>query len=168
MEFFEERLLLLVEVLVLLQLDFVLPLHFLEAALIADNFALCEFKLRLDLLVLLQLFFKLFFHDLRLLQRNFNLLVFLLLLALGFASSVDVLVCFGKIVLELLDDVHVSVDDFVVVVLDVVVLLLVLLRQLFDGSVFLLLNFGNFSLTLSFHIASKNRHFVFILALNFL
>ena len=71
-----------------------------------------------------------------------------------------------QLLLQLLDDIHVGVDDLVVVVLDVLVLLLMSRSEFLDSDVFLRFDLLDTHFSLLVHILTKQLHLVLILVLN--
>jgi hypothetical protein len=95
-------------------------------------------------------------------QGNNHLFVCLFLVHFVLLFECVFLLCISEFILELFDDVQVSVGDFLVVVLDVIVLLRMLGCQFFDGDVLLVLNLLNQSLSLPLHLLSQQQHFVLV------
>lgn len=62
--------------------------------------------------------------------------------------------------------VHIQARNVIVVVANFLVLLLVLVLELFDGSVFLGFNLGDLSLSFGLHVLTKTRHLRLVLFLD--
>lgn len=165
-ELVEELLLLVLQVLVLLESHFVLPLNVLVFFLDFDDSALLIGQLLPHLVVLL-----LFLHQeddvlLDVLQGLDDHVVSSMLLDLvsvcsGFTASLDL-----EVGPQGANHVHVESGDVVVVVPDVLVLLLVLSFESVDSAVLLGFNLRNFQLALRFHVFAKTSHLSLVLFLD--
>jgi len=118
MEMIEEFLLLLLEVLELLEFNFVLPLHFFIFALELFYFNLASSEFHLDVLVLLVLFHQLLNLVICFFERVHDLSVLLLLCSLVFLFVLVFPLLLGKVFLKLLDNVEIRARDLIVVLFD--------------------------------------------------
>ena len=165
-ELFKELLLLLLDVLVLLEAHFVLPLQVLVLFLGLYDFAL----------LLSQQFSNLVVLDLPLLKASYVLAnIFKRLNYHVVVRMLDVLFAVSRVFTNLLvfeistkrrDHVHVQTRDVVVVIVDVLVLLVVLSFELFNTFVLLGLNLCNLCFALSFHVLTQACHLGLILLLD--
>ena len=165
-ELFKELLLLLLDVLVLLEAHFVLPLQILILFLGLHDFALLLCQHLSNLIVL----------DLPLLKASYVLAnIFKRLNYHVVVRMLDVLLAISRVFTNLLvfeistkrrDHVHVQTRDVVVVIVDVLVLLVVLSFKLFNTFVLLGLNLCNLCLALGFHVFAQASHLGLVLLLN--
>lgn len=156
----------MLNVLVLLETNFILPLNILVFFLSLNNL----------LLLLRQLFANLVVFDLPF-EKTSNLF-FDMLKGLDnhiIVSMLDILLTVGRgftnlFVFEVTtkrgDHVHVESGNVVVVVMDVLILCVVLCLQLFNCLVLFRFDFGNFSLALRLHVLSQSSHLGLILFLD--
>ena len=166
-EFLKQLLLLLFDVLVLLQTNFILPLSLLVNTLLLHNLGLLVSELLPHSVVRNLQFLKPGNLLLDLLKRLHNLLVLsltdhLLPVCSGFSNLFSF-----EIRAKGANHVHVQARDVVVVIMDILVLLVVLGLQLLNSLVLLSLNLGNLSLPLGFHVFSEASHLGFVLLLDF-
>ena len=152
MELLEQLLLLVLNVLVLLEADFVLPLEVLVLLLSFDDSALLVGQLLAHLVVfnlLLREACNVLFH---LLQRLHDLVVggVLGLFIAGSSRLFDLLRL--EVSAQRGDHVHIEARDFVVVAVNVLVLLVVLYLKLLNGAVLFGLDLGDLRLSLGLHI----------------
>ena len=166
MELFEELFLLLLNVLVLLEAHFVLPLEVLVLLLRLNDPALPVGQLLAHLVVqhlLLEEHGDLLFH---VLERFHNLVVIGVLSLLITSSRCLTDFLSLEVGAECADHVHVECCDVMVVVMNVLILLVVLRLQFLDSAVLLSLNLCDLRLALCFHFLTQARHFCLVLLLN--
>ena len=166
-ELFKELLLLLLDVLVLLEAHFVLPLQVLILFLGLHDFALLLCQQLSNLIVL----------DLPLLKASYVLANILERLHYHVVvSMLDILFTISRVFTNLLvfevstkrcDHVHIQTRDVVIVIVDVLVLLVVLSFKLLNTPVLLSLYLCNLCFALSFHVFAQARHLGLILLLDF-
>ena len=165
-ELLKQLLLLLLNVLVLLETNFILPLGLLEEALLLHDLGLFRSELHPHNIVSLLLFLQTSNLFLDLLEGLDDLLVLGLtdhFLAIG--GSLSDFLSF-EVSAQSADHVHVQTSDVVVVVVDVLVLLVVLSLELLDCFVFLGLNLGDLSFSLRLHVLSETGHLGLVLLLD--
>ena len=166
-ELFKELLLLLLDVLVLLEAHFVLPLQVLILFLGLHDFALLLCQQLSNLIVL----------DLPLLKASYVLANILERLHYHVVvSMLDILFTISRVFTNLLvfevstkrcDHVHIQTRDVIIVIVDVLVLLVVLSFKLLNTPVLLSLYLCNLCFALSFHVFAQARHLGLILLLDF-
>ena len=165
-ELLKQLLLLLLNVLVLLMANLVLPLHVLVLLLSLEDLALL-FSQHLPHFIVLYLLFleprNVFSHIFQRLHDHIVVRVLDHLFAIG-RSFADFLVF--EVGSQGGDHVHVEARDIVVVVMNVLVLLVVLRFQLFDGTILSRFDLGDFSFALGLHVLPQARHLSFVLLLD--
>lgn len=152
--------LLFLEVLVLLELNFVLPLVFLVL-----GFEILDLNLALAKLLLNALMLRVFLAQLNDVLISFlegidDLSILVLLLDFVLLCVLVFLLFLGEIILQLLDDVQVSVRDLLVVLFDGGVFLGVLARQVLDRLILLGFNLRDLSFAFLFHVLAQEQHLV--------
>ena len=158
MELIEELLLLMLQVLELLEPHLVLPLNVLVILLNPNDCALFLSKILPDFVIQRLQFLEaddVFLDVLKGLHDHIVGGVLLNLVTIGgsFATSLNL-----EIGSQGADHVHVQTSDVVVVVPDVLVLLLVLNLESFDGTVLLGFNLRDLRFSLGFHVLTETCH----------
>lgn len=154
-ELIKQLLLFPLKVLELLKSHLILPLDLLGGALKLGNALLGFSELLHDNVVFLLGFQKLANLLIGLSQRLNHFVVSLLLVHL-FLLGVRVLFSsITKLILQLFDNIEISVSNLIVIVLDLSILLSMLSSKLSNGSILLLLNHSNLTLSLVLHLGSK-------------
>ena len=139
-EVVEQFFLLSLEILELLQPDFVLPLYVLQNGVMVHNCCLRCLQFRRYVIVFPFLFtqflhlFTSFLERLHYLLVSFFLVHLLLLLRSVFLLGIS------QFIFQLLNDVQVSVRNFLIVILNVTVLLSMLLGEFLDSLILLVFN----------------------------
>jgi len=165
-ELSKEGLLLLLQVLVLLKFDFVLPLGFLVGPLHLPDFVSTLFKVLLDFDVLQLLLAELNLLLLSTVEGLSHVLVGVIVPSVLLMGALSFVIGGGQILLEELDDVHVGSSDVAVVLFDLLVFLLVLECTLLNLGVLADFDQSNLALALSLHLSAEVLHLLLVLHLD--
>ena len=95
-----------------------------------------------------------------------DLVVSLLLIHLSPLLIVILFSSLGKLILQLLDDIEVSVGDFLVIRFNISIFLSVFSGQLLDGLILLILNKLDLLPSLILHLGSQIKHLLLILGMD--
>lgn len=160
LELVEQLLLLSLQVLVLLETHFVLPLDVLKDSILLHDVVLGLLERAHDRVVLQLLLSQLLQLLVCLLERLNYLLVGLFLIHLLLLHRCVFLFRVTQLILQLLYDIKVCVRYFLIVVLDIIVFLLMFGSKVLNRLVLFGLDLENESLSLALHLFSQQKHLV--------
>jgi len=167
MELIEQSLLLLYQVLVLLESDFILPFDLLKSVIVVENTLLAGAKFTHDDIVSLFLLLESDDFLVGFVKRLNDLVVFIFLVGL-LSSGVGVFLSFqSESVLQVVDDIKVGVGDIGIIGFNIGVLLSVFASKLLDSQVLLFLDHFDLKLPLIVHFFSKELHLMLVFLMDF-
>ena len=168
MELVKQLLLFSLEILELLKSNFILPFNLLRGALVVCNTNLSLGKLLHDAIVLLFGLEKLTNFLIGLGKWLNDLVVSLLLIHLLLLFVAIFLSSISKLILQLLNDIEISVGDLIVIIFDLSVFLSMFSCELSNSSILLLLNHSDLSFSLVLHFSAQVISFGFEFKMNFI